>query len=63
MRTSKYYLHSLFIATFLFAMSCKKLDEKPAGFVEPTAFYTTPAQIEAAFAASMNYVWDYWSYQ
>ncbi len=60
MRTIKLYIHIFFIAIFFFATSCKKLDEHPAGFVQPSEFYTTPAQIEATFAASMNYVWDYW---
>ncbi len=47
----------LFTATF----SCKKLDEKPKSFVTPEKFYNSSAQIEAAFAASMNSLWDAWS--
>jgi len=50
----------LVIATFGLTMSCKKLDEKPISFVAPEDFYRTPSQIEAAFAASMNRLWDYW---
>ena len=46
--------------TLLLGASCKKLIEKPISFVTPDDFYTTPAQIEAAFAASMNTLWDYW---
>ncbi|MBA2562915.1 MAG: RagB/SusD family nutrient uptake outer membrane protein, partial [Chitinophagaceae bacterium] len=34
--------------------------EKPISFVQPNDFYTTPSQIEATFASSMNKVWDYW---
>ncbi|MEO5998010.1 MAG: RagB/SusD family nutrient uptake outer membrane protein [Chitinophagaceae bacterium] len=40
--------------------SCKKLDEAPKSFVTPDKFYTTQGQVEAAFAASMNYLWNYW---
>ncbi|MFT3948539.1 MAG: RagB/SusD family nutrient uptake outer membrane protein [Agriterribacter sp.] len=40
--------------------SCKKLTETPLSFVEPTSFYQTKAQIEAAFAASMNSLWNGW---
>jgi len=54
------YFNFLFIAILGLATSCKKLDEKPISFVPPSDFYTTPAQIEAAFAASMNRLWDYW---
>lgn len=59
MKNIKSY-HFLFIAVVLLAMSCKKLGEKPASFVEPQNFYTTPSQIEATFAGAMNRVWDYW---
>jgi hypothetical protein len=41
--------------------SCKKLDETPKSFVTPDNFYTTPAQIEATFASSMNSLWSAWS--
>src|SRR5689334_2053541 len=40
--------------------SCKKLDEVPQSFVTPDKFYSTPAQVEATFAAAMNRLWDYW---
>lgn len=46
-----------FLAVFA---SCKKLDEAPKSFVTPEKFYTTPSQVEAAFASSLNYLWDYW---
>ncbi|MEO6948598.1 MAG: RagB/SusD family nutrient uptake outer membrane protein [Ginsengibacter sp.] len=45
----------------IFSASCKKLSEKPISFVEPTDFYTSPSQIEAVFAASMNGLWNTWS--
>ena len=41
--------------------SCKKLDEKPLGFVEPKDFYNTPTQIIAAYTASMQGLWENWS--
>ena len=59
MKNIKSY-HFLFVAVVILAMSCKKLSEKPASFVEPQNFYTTPSQIEATFAGAMNRVWDYW---
>ena len=49
-----------FIILFTVVTSCKKLDETPKSFVTPENFYTTPAQVEAAFAASMNNLWEYW---
>ncbi|MEP7259285.1 MAG: RagB/SusD family nutrient uptake outer membrane protein [Flavitalea sp.] len=56
----KLHVYFLLLTGLVFAASCKKLVEKPAGFVQPQDFYTTPSQIEATFAASMNKVWDYW---
>ncbi|HMR82009.1 MAG TPA: RagB/SusD family nutrient uptake outer membrane protein, partial [Niabella sp.] len=47
------------LAVLLLA-SCKKLNETPFSFVEPGAFYNTPAQVEAALTASMNKIWDFW---
>jgi hypothetical protein len=51
------FLLLVFITIF---SSCKKLDEAPKSFVTPENFYTTPSQVEAAFAAAMNQLWDYW---
>lgn len=48
------------LALLLGGASCKKLTEKPISFVTPEDFYTTPAQVEATFAASMNTLWSYW---
>ncbi|HUQ67468.1 MAG TPA: RagB/SusD family nutrient uptake outer membrane protein [Flavitalea sp.] len=59
MKNIKSY-HLLLIAVVITAISCKKLAEKPASFVEPQNFYTTPSQIEATFAGALNRVWDYW---
>lgn len=53
----KLFLISLVIVLF----SCKKLDEKPFSTVEPGDFYSESSQIEAAFAASLNSLWDSWS--
>jgi len=50
----------LLVALAFMSVSCKKLVEKPISFVTPDDFYTTPSQIEATFAASMNTLWDYW---
>ncbi len=60
MKNIKFHYTYLFIAMIFIAMSCKKLDEKPIGFVQPADYNTTPEQVEAVFAASMNKVWDYW---
>ena len=45
----------------IFGSSCQKLDENPKGLSTPDNFYTTPGQCEAAFAASMNDLYDTWS--
>ena len=59
MKRSKFQIFSVLI--LILFVSCKKLDEKPKSFVTPDNFYTTSAQIEATFAASMNTLWDAWS--
>lgn len=60
MKNIKLHFYFIMIAMIFSAISCKKLVEKPISFVQPTDFYTTPSQIEATFASSMNKVWDYW---
>ncbi|MBX2921947.1 MAG: RagB/SusD family nutrient uptake outer membrane protein [Chitinophagaceae bacterium] len=55
----KKIIYILIISVTLF--SCKKLTETPLSFVEPTSFYQTKTQIEAAYAAAMNSVWSGWS--
>lgn len=50
-----------FISICIFSLSCKKLNEEPVSFITPENFYTTPAQIEAVYASSMNTLWDSWS--
>jgi hypothetical protein len=41
--------------------SCKKLDEYPISSVTPENFGNSVLQIEASYAGSMNFLWDYWS--
>jgi hypothetical protein len=63
MKNNKRFLRSsglFLLAAFTVFASCKKLNEAPKSFVTPERFYTTPAQVEAAFAASLNTLWDYW---
>ena len=50
----------LLISVLTVSTSCKKLQEEPGSFVTPDNFYTTPAQVEATFAASLNTLWNYW---
>lgn len=50
----------LLIAIVTLATSCRKLDESPSAFVTPDRFYSTPSQVEATFAASLNTLWNYW---
>ena len=50
-------------ATFLlFTASCEQLIEKPTDFVGPDNYYTTPAQIESAFTASMDVLFGGWTF-
>ena len=48
------------ILLLIFGASCQKLDENPKGLSTPDNFYTTPGQCEAAFASSMNSLYDTW---
>jgi starch-binding outer membrane protein, SusD/RagB family len=63
MKKNIYYLlhYSMLIAFFMFIYSCKKLDEQPFSSVTPAKFGNSVLQIEAAYAGSLNYLWDYWS--
>lgn len=45
----------------ILAVSCEKLDENPKGLSTSKNFYTTPTQCEAAFASSMNTLYNAWS--
>ncbi|HQG77295.1 MAG TPA: RagB/SusD family nutrient uptake outer membrane protein [Bacteroidales bacterium] len=45
-----------------FASSCDQLVEKPTDFVGPDNFFTTPAQIESAFTASMDVLFGGWTF-
>lgn len=61
----KYIIHlfrfSLLLAFLVFIFSCKKLDEQPISSVTPDNFGNSVLQIEAAYAGSLNYLWDYWA--
>ncbi len=46
----------------LLTARCAKLAEKPQDFVGPDNFYTTPAQIESAFTASMDVLYGGWTF-
>jgi hypothetical protein len=45
----------------LLTPKCVELDETPLDFTGPDNFYQSVAQIEAAFASSMNRLYDPWS--
>lgn len=49
---------------FLFALAaltgCTKLTEEPQSFVPPEKYYSTPAQVESAFAAAMDKIYNEW---
>lgn len=42
------------------AFGCEKLDEQPISSVTPDNFCKSAFQVESAYAAAMNYLWDYW---
>jgi hypothetical protein len=52
---------SIILLLFITGSSCQDLTEIPAGLSTSSNFYSTPAQCEAAFAASMNDLIDTWS--
>ncbi|MEP7256960.1 MAG: RagB/SusD family nutrient uptake outer membrane protein [Flavitalea sp.] len=45
---------------FLALTGCKKLTEHPISVVTPDDFYNTPEQVESAFAACMNELYNEW---
>ncbi|MEP7232713.1 MAG: RagB/SusD family nutrient uptake outer membrane protein [Ginsengibacter sp.] len=51
---------SLLLAVTVLNFACKKLDEKPISTVTPANFGNSALQIEAGYAGSMNYLWNYW---
>jgi hypothetical protein len=55
------YKLAMFAAVLSVVSGCKSLKEEPISFVPPENFYSTPTQVEAAFAASMNQLWDEWT--
>src|SRR5438045_8012655 len=50
----------LLFTLMVFSFACKKLDEKPISTVTPENFGNSVLQIEAAYAGSVNYLWNYW---
>jgi hypothetical protein len=57
-----YILRCSLLLTFMVSVyACKKLVEKPISSVTPDKFGNSVLQIEAAYAGSMNYLWDYWA--
>jgi hypothetical protein len=52
---------SLLLAFIVGFYACKKLEEQPISSVTPANFGNSVLQIEAAYAGSMNYLWDYWA--
>jgi len=62
MKTENIIRNSLGVILFAGIVSCtKNLREEPISFVSPDKFYNSPQQVESAYAASMNFLWDYWS--
>jgi starch-binding outer membrane protein, SusD/RagB family len=53
-------LKSIVVLLLIFGVSCQKLDENPKGLSTSSNFYATPAQCEAALAASMNALYNAW---
>lgn len=56
--TLRYQL--LGLSLIVLVWGCKKLDETPVSSVTPGNFGNSVLQIEAAYAGSMNYLWNYW---
>jgi starch-binding outer membrane protein, SusD/RagB family len=50
----------LFLVLMVFSFACKKLEETPISTVTPDNFGNSVLQVEAAYAGSMNYLWNYW---
>lgn len=61
MKRNIFYLRSLLLtAVFTGLFACNDLEEEPISFISPDNFYNSPQQVETAFAASMNFLWNYW---
>lgn len=50
----------VFSGIVILLSGCKKLDEKPKGFVAPQNFFKTISQCETVFAGCMGRIWEYW---
>jgi starch-binding outer membrane protein, SusD/RagB family len=61
-KSYKLYLVMLSGVILLFTTRCAKLTEKPTDFVGPDNYYTTSAQIESAFTASMDVLYGGWTF-
>jgi len=49
----------LIVAILLFFSSCKKLVEEPKSVITPDNFYSNVTQVQSAYVAAMNELWDY----
>lgn len=48
----------LIVAILILLSSCKKLEEIPKSVITPDKFYTDITQVQSAYAASMNALWN-----
>jgi len=60
MKSNNIFRYASLLVLVVFSFACKKLDEKPISTVTPENFGNSVLQIEAAYAGSMNYLWNYW---
>lgn len=49
-----------FVVLFFTLVGCQKLDESPKSFIAPETFFTTPQQVEATLAGTMDFLWNFW---
>ncbi len=54
------FRYSLVVFMLILGFSCMDLKEDPISSVPPYEFGNSVSQVEAAYAASLNYLWDYW---
>jgi starch-binding outer membrane protein, SusD/RagB family len=60
MKNYKIISRAVALSLILLLSACAKLDEVPKSTLSPENFYTSSAQVESAYAASMNKLWGYW---
>jgi hypothetical protein len=58
-KTKKLALAATLLMLFNFA--CVDLEEAPKDFTGPSNFYTSPSQVESAFASAMSRLYEQWS--